>query len=220
MVETPNRVKHPRTPHLPWSPGATNDDRMLSDVSCFQGKRVIVTLKMDGENTTIYPDGYSHARSTDASPHPSRTRVRALAAEVGRDIPEGWRICGENVYAVHSIRYNDLPDFFLVHSIWEGDTCLSWGEVEYWSDLLELTTVPVIWYGPMPSEEELTKIFSPYADAHEGYVVRVEDEFDAADFGSSVAKWVRPHHVQTDQHWMAGEMETNSLAPSEADLED
>ena len=54
------RIKYPRTPHLPWSLGATNDDVKQRDLSHFVGKQVVVTEKMDGENTTLYND-YIHA---------------------------------------------------------------------------------------------------------------------------------------------------------------
>ncbi len=39
------RVRYPRTYHLPWSPGLNDDDRALSDTSSFEGKRVVVTVK-------------------------------------------------------------------------------------------------------------------------------------------------------------------------------
>jgi len=44
-------IKYPRTYHLPWSPGVNSDDRIIQDLSGVKGKEVIVTLKMDGENT-------------------------------------------------------------------------------------------------------------------------------------------------------------------------
>lgn len=43
-------VKYGRTFHLPWSPGAHDDDKTLRDTTHFAGKEVVVTLKMDGEN--------------------------------------------------------------------------------------------------------------------------------------------------------------------------
>ncbi len=43
-------VKYPRTHHLPWSPGIHADDRVLTDLSAFEGKMVVVTEKLDGEN--------------------------------------------------------------------------------------------------------------------------------------------------------------------------
>lgn len=41
--------KYPRTFHSKWSK-LGKDDRMISDISRFEGNRVISTLKMDGEN--------------------------------------------------------------------------------------------------------------------------------------------------------------------------
>src|SRR5680860_1154948 len=50
-----SRVKYPRTFHLPWSPGATADDRTMADPDdAFGGAEVVVTEKVDGECTTLY----------------------------------------------------------------------------------------------------------------------------------------------------------------------
>jgi hypothetical protein len=68
-------VKYPRTYHLPWSPGQTRDDRVIESTDIFKGKEVVVTIKMDGENTTMYHD-YIHARSIDSGSHPSRTWIK------------------------------------------------------------------------------------------------------------------------------------------------
>src|SRR4029077_19324790 len=90
-----SRVKYPRTFHLPWSPGATADDRTMADPDqSFLGAEIVATEKLDGECTTLYRD-YFHARSVDGSSHPSRDRVRALHGAIVHDIPEGWRLCGE-----------------------------------------------------------------------------------------------------------------------------
>ena len=48
------RVKYPRTYHLPYSKGYTSDDKVLTSDNQFQTMDVVVTEKMDGENTTIY----------------------------------------------------------------------------------------------------------------------------------------------------------------------
>lgn len=105
-------VKYPRTYHLPWSCSISNDDRILHDLSCFQNRRVIVTEKMDGENTTMYRD-HIHARSVDSRNHPSRNWVKNLWGRLSHDIPSGWRICGENLFATHSISYSNLQSYFL-----------------------------------------------------------------------------------------------------------
>ena len=41
-----NRFKYPRTLHLPFSPGATSDDKMLSTkqtINLYQGKHILIT---------------------------------------------------------------------------------------------------------------------------------------------------------------------------------
>lgn len=134
--------KYQRTFHLPWSPGSTNDDKMLTDTSSFKGKSIVITEKMDGENTNMYPDRI-HARSIDSSDHISRHWVKALWGKIRYEIPTGWRICGENLYARHSIYYDQLPSFFMVYSIWdEFNRCLSWENTKDICDALKLITVP------------------------------------------------------------------------------
>ena len=146
-METETRVKYPRTYHFPWSPGVTNDDRVLSNLDSFQGQIVVATAKMDGENTTMYRDGV-HARSLDSDSHPSRSWVRSLQGRIGQDIPRGWRICGENLYARHSIEYKNLADYFQVFSVWnERNVCLPWAETLEWVAILGLTPVPVLYEG-------------------------------------------------------------------------
>ncbi|MCP4498573.1 MAG: RNA ligase family protein [Deltaproteobacteria bacterium] len=119
------RVKYPRTRHLPWSPRASSDDVHLTTTRIFQNAEVVVTEKMDGENTTLYSD-FSHARSLDGRHHDFRNWVKALQGRIGHQIPAGWRLCGENLFERHSISYEALPSYFLLFSIWNDDNlCLS-----------------------------------------------------------------------------------------------
>src|SRR5690606_36086297 len=46
-----NRMKYPRTYHLPQSPGMNDDDRMLKSLEIFHNREIVITEKMDGENT-------------------------------------------------------------------------------------------------------------------------------------------------------------------------
>ena len=201
--------KYPRTSHLPWSPGATEDDTCLNTVDYFVGKRVIVTEKMDGENTTLYRD-HMHARSIDGRHHPSRDWVKNLHGRISHEIPEGWRVCGENLFARHSIGYENLPSYFMMFSIWNSENvCLDWDSTIEWAELLGLETVPVLFEGEF--DQNWFKSLNLDLQETEGYVVRLADSFDYANFGTSVAKWVRSNHVQTDQHWMSSEITPNRL---------
>lgn len=202
------RVKYPRTPHLPWSPGFTSDDLRSRSVAHFEGKEVVVTEKMDGENTSLYSDG-CHARSINSNKHSSREWVRSLQGEIGYLLPEGWRLCGENLFARHSIPYEGLDSYFLLFSIWDNNRCLSWDDTVEWSELLGVESVPVLYRGVFDTES--IKALSINEGRQEGYVVRLADSFDYEAFGQSVAKWVRPNHVQTDSHWMHSVVTPNKL---------
>jgi len=204
-------IKYPRTPHLPWSPGTTDDDRILTDLSCFEGKRVIGTKKVDGENTTMYPN-HIHARSIDSRGGVDRDWVKTMWAGIAHNIPENWRICGENLWARHSIHYTDLPSYFLGFSVWnENNVCLGWDDTLEYFELLGIDHVPVIcdfiW-----NEEVCRKLHNELdPEKDEGYVIRLADSFAYNDFGISVAKYVRKGHVQTDKHWRSREIVPNGL---------
>lgn len=202
-------VKAPRTYHLPWSPGKTRDDRVLADLTGFEGREVVVTVKMDGENTSIYgKDGFVHARSVEPlSPHPSRDRVKALAAMVGSELHESWRLTGENITAKHSIHYTHLAEnpawYFNVFNLWTDlNVCLPWDEVVEWATLLDLPTVPVLYRG-IWDEKIVRGLFAGTfeGDPMEGYVVRVTDGFPLRDYARVVGKYVRAGHVTSSNHW-------------------
>ncbi|QIQ02165.1 RNA ligase family protein [Streptomyces liangshanensis] len=210
------RVHYPRTPHLPWSPGATPDDVRVADLSGLRGREVVVTEKLDGENTTLYADGM-HARSLDSAHHPSRAWVKGLQGRIGAGIPAGWRVCGENVYARHSIAYTELDSWFYGFSVWAGERCLDWDRTVRFLGGLGLPVPPVLWRGVL--DERAVRALRATrldADRQEGYVVRTVEGFAREEFGRRTAKWVRPGHVQTDTHWMHAEVVANGLAPAAA----
>ncbi len=202
--------KYPRTVHLPWSPGVSDDDTYGLDFDKMQGQEVVVTEKMDGENTTMYFD-HLHARSLDSRNHPSRNWVKQLHGKIAHLIPVDWRLCGENVYAQHSIHYSGLDSYFYLFSIWnEENYCLSWAETLEWAELLDLV-IPRVLYLGLWDEKEISSL-SMDTKRCEGYVVRTTAGFNYEDFSQHVAKWVRAGHVQTDQHWMHQEILPNELS--------
>jgi hypothetical protein len=197
-----HHVKYPRTHHLPFSPGVTSDDRVQHDLSELEGQEVIVTEKLDGECTTMYAD-YIHARSLEYRSRVDRDRVKALHATIAVDIPDEWRVCGENLWAEHSIRYENLSSIFFVFSVWnEKNLCLSRDETVEWAGLLGLETVPVLYRGPF-DKVLLQNLHQPERNGRpcEGFVVRTADGFPYSAFRRRVAKYVREDHVQTQAHW-------------------
>lgn len=117
--------KYPRTPHFPFSEGSTNDDKILKDTKHFIGKDIVVTEKMDGENTTIYKN-YYHARSLSSKHIDYHSWLLSFISTFQNNIPEGWRVCDEYLFAKHSILYENLQSYFEVISIWnKNNQCLS-----------------------------------------------------------------------------------------------
>ena len=206
------RVKYPRTYHLPWSPGINSDDRVMPTTDIFKNHRVIIHEKLDGENTTMYKD-YIHARSLDSKNHPSRNWVKNFHSSIAHEIPDGWRICGENMYAEHSIQYNDLDTYLYGFSIWDSqNVCLSWSDTVEWFKLLNITPCPVVYDGIYDEDAIRKQLDNRDWTKHEGYVIRNEWAYHYRDYRQNVGKFVRKGHIQTTKHWMLGqEMKVNKL---------
>lgn len=207
---TIEHYKYKRTPHLPWSPGADEDDIIIDTVDAFQGIEVVVTEKMDGENTTMYRDKI-HARSMDSGYHQSRTWVQNLHGQLKHNFAENFRICGENMFWIHSIVYTALPSYFLMFNCWEDETCVSWDRTVEIARSFNLSLVRVLYRGIF--DEEIIKALydDSMVDTVEGYVVRPTASFTRGQFNKSIAKFVRKDHVQTDQHWLRSGGELNML---------
>jgi len=205
-----NKFKHPRTFHVPFSKGISSDDKVLATTDHFNGEEIIVTEKMDGENTSLYHN-YFHARSIDGNHHPSRNWVKAYHATIKHLIPEGDRICGENVYAQHSIMYDNLKSYFYGFAYWCGPICLDWDNTIMIFDNLGIVTPNVLYRGQFDINVLKELANSIDTNVTEGFVCRVSRSFMYEDFGKCVAKWVRKGHVNTDDHWMHQKIIPNRL---------
>ena len=203
------RIKYPRTKHLPWSQGVSDDDLVIDTIEVFHNLRIVVTEKMDGENTTLYRD-YIHARSLEPCMHASQDWVKGFHAGIRHLIPPGWRICGENLYAHHSIAYQNLDSYFYIFSIWdEKNTCLGWDETHQWVQRLN-AGIPQVFYNGIWDEEAIRAIAIDTKSC-EGYVVRPFEKFPFDRFDSCVAKFVRGQHVNSNEHWMHKKIVPNKL---------
>lgn len=214
--------KYNRTFHFPWSPGATNDDKIATDVSYLINQPIVITEKMDGSNTSLESKG-CFARTHSGPPsHLSFDGLKALHAEIAFDIPDNFQLFGEWCYAKHSIVYSELPSYFLLFGVREliggANYWYSWEDVENFALLFNLDTVPVLFKGSVSSEKELKELVESFmiqpsacGGIREGVVARVESEFTDDAFGHCVLKCVRANHVQTSDHWKDQEIIKNKL---------
>jgi ATP-dependent RNA circularization protein (DNA/RNA ligase family) len=211
--------KYPRTYHLPFSPGTTSDDKKLSAdwFENYAGKEVVITEKMDGENTSMNSQDV-YARSHGApTRHPWSLNLwdqnNGLYWRIRPLLSETEMIYGENMYGVHSIEYDKLPAYWFMFAANNGERWYSWNEVEEMAKILDVPTVPILWRGIAESEKQITELImkfvgepSVYGSIREGIVMRTAESFQFMEDGQEafpfhVCKWVRPHHVQTDVHW-------------------
>jgi len=206
---TQYKRKFPSIPHLDNSRSVQINDSILLNDEHFIGLEVIVTEKRDGENTVMGRD-YIHARSMDSGPAGWRTMVGLIHGRIKHEIPITMRICGENMQGEHSIHYDNIAAFE-VFQITDEDMVLSWDDTVLWCQLLDLQHVPIIYRGIYDrgaiaaafnvflNERSISNPKKGMFEQVEGYVIRAAKSFRESDW--YMGKWVRPNHVQTDEHW-------------------
>ncbi|WP_340618283.1 RNA ligase family protein [Xenorhabdus entomophaga] len=210
--------KYGRTFHYPFSPGTTSDDRInhhwWQDIQNI--KQLVHTEKLDGENNCLNKYGVfarSHAAPTQSAwTQQIRQRWQLLKGDLG-DI----EIFGENLYAIHSIEYRHLEEYFFIFAVRIKDIWLSWEEVKFYATLFDFPTVPEINIPEIRNESafmqniiETAKQGSCFSSwdtqnkklcSMEGIVSRDADEYLVTDFPHYVFKYVRKNHVKTGTHW-------------------
>ena len=198
--------KYPRTFHFPFSEGATDDDRIQAEWQDILQQELVITEKLDGENTCLKANGV-YARSHGAvNRNPWARPVWDIWERIGHSLGD-LHVFGENMYAVHSIEYACLGHYFYVFAIRDGAQWLSWDETAEYAQILELPLVPLVARGHF-TENDLKKIItqkqregSLLGGTSEGVVCRTAAIFHNDDFANCVLKYVRHNHVQTDEHW-------------------
>ena len=201
--------KYNRTYHLPWSPGTTSDDRISNSVESLLGIEIIITEKLDGENTGMTDEGvYARSHATFTTSPWSREVRQLHKIKVEDYLGEGVFLFGENMEGIHSIEYTNLTSYFYIFGVRDNEIWIPWEQVEEYSYVLDIPTVPVLFKGIVNTAKELQKIVedlvskpSELGGQREGIVVRNAGLFHNDDFADNVMKWVRKGHVTTTNHW-------------------
>jgi hypothetical protein len=170
---------------------------MMPDTGALQDQRVIVTEKMDGENITVYRN-YFHGRSVDGPAHPSRDWLRLFLTGLSERIPAGMRICGEYLYARHTVHYDKLDSYFLGFSAWNDYGCLPWDNTLSLFKEIGIRPVPLFYDGPFDRESMHSAWQAQCTLQSEGYIVRSASAISTARFRHLCGKFVRGGYVQTD----------------------
>jgi hypothetical protein len=212
--------KFPRTPHLSWPLDRTpKDDRVLdpADVRAFLEGDVVVEEKIDGANIglSLGEDGSVQAQNRgswiECGAHPQfnpmwswiSRKEPALADALGRD-----RILfGEWCFAVHSVRYDRLPDWFLGFDIYDRTAGRFWSTQKRNAllDLAGISATTNLNALTRRLESEQSHVGS---GPLEGLYLRRED----SEWLQARAKLVRPEFLMSiGEHWSSRHMEVNRL---------
>ena len=219
--------RFPHTPHLAWlGEGTPRGDKVLrqADVDQLLSGVVVVEEKVDGANLGFSVDEHGRLRAQSRGSYvdteaPSgqwkplkrwlSTRQQTIAAALTSELI----LFGEWCYAVHSIRYTRLPDWFLAFDVFDRKRGEFWsvGRRDRLAAELDVATVPRLGQGHF----DLTAL-RRFLDASrltdgpaEGIYVRRE----TPDRLEQRAKLVRPEFVQAiETHWSKRRVEPNHLA--------
>jgi hypothetical protein len=219
--------RFPHTPHLAWlGEGQPRDDKLLSpdEGQGLLSGEVVVEEKVDGANIGLSTsDGGElrvQSRGTYVDPDHAHRQFRPL---------RGWLLAresalidalrpdrilfGEWCYAVHSVVYDRLPDWFIGFDVY--DRCVG----KFWDSsrrdalltLLRLHPAPRIARGHFTIEGIGQLLSSPSqvgGRTIEGVVVRRE----SGGYTTARAKLVRAEFTHAiDEHWSRGPLRRNAL---------
>lgn len=218
-------VRFPTTPYLRRPAGVdVRSDKVLTaqEREDFLTQHLYVEEKVDGENLGISSDGDSlQLQARGSYVRPGGRRFRGIESWMGprrRRIQEalGTRLIlfGEWCAVEHSVRYDALPDWFLLFDVYDRSLGGFWEPAlrdELAADL-GLHVVAFLAAGRF-DEPGLVALMGSSRFGHErmeGVVARVV----ADDLTIDRAKLVRPDFVQQiGEHWMSTIRPLNQLAP-------
>jgi len=185
-----------------------------------KGHSILIEEKMDGANTAIIRgkgDKWTlQKRRGLADTHAHEqfaffwNWARANEEKI-LQIPEGWIVYGELMYATHHIFYDELPDYWLAFDVWnEKDGYLGPSKFDY-IERWGFQRVPILHIGILDNVniDRLVYDTSSYASksVREGIVIK--------NFRNGLrGKLVRPEfmkEIEEDDHWMKRSVRRNQL---------
>lgn len=220
--------KFPHTPHLAWlSSDPARQDKVFSppEVRDFLSGEVLIEEKVDGANLglSVDPSGNLRAQNrgsflgTRASPQfqPLWPWLEVRRERLVEALGQRLMLFGEWCFAVHSVRYDALPDWFLAFDVYDREAGRFWSAERRDALVHELglARVPELARGRF-TLAEVQQLLGPSRLAPglmEGLYLRR----DRGGFLDARAKLVRSEFVQAiEEHWSSRPMERNALAPA------
>lgn len=219
--------RFPHTPHLAWlGEGQPRGDKVLDpdDVNQLLTHDLVVEEKVDGANLGFSIDESGTLRAQNRGAYLAREskqpQWKPLARwlqpredAIGEALFPDLMLFGEWCYAVHSVRYTRLPDWFLVFDVYDRATGEFWSAArrDALAGELGLALVPRLGSGrfDLPRLRALLGTSQVTEGPAEGLYVRRDEGARLI----SRAKLVRREFVQAiDEHWSKKALQANSLA--------
>lgn len=220
--------RFPHTPHLAWlAQGAPRDDKVLSpdEAEKLLSGELVVEEKIDGANIgfSAAEDGelliqsrgsYLERKYLSRQFRPLLPWLHARESMLFDALWPSRILFGEWCYAVHSVVYRRLPDWFLGFDVYDASVGRFWDTSRRDALLtkLRLHRVPRLAKGQFDIgqlERLLSRTSSVGEGAMEGVIVRKESH----GFTTGRAKLVRAEFTQAiDQHWSRSPLRHNELA--------
>lgn len=217
-------ARFPSTPYLIRPSGVDiRADKIFteSERDEFLAQPLHVEEKVDGQNLGISlgEDGLRfQARGSYVLPGGRHfqglaTWVAPRSQRLADALSDDLILFGEWCAVEHSVRYDNLPDWFLVFDVYERKSGLFWEPElrDAFAEDLGLYTVPFLAVGNFDLDDLVGLMGQSRVgnELMEGVVARTA----RTDVPQCRAKMVRPEFVQQiDQHWMSGPYTMNRLA--------
>eukprot|EP01084_Bolivina_argentea_P290673 499351_1 len=211
--------KFPSIPHLSFSPQINDDDIIINDTKLFNGDsnsyKLCIHEKLDGGNCCILKGNVYARTHKHPTKHPWFNTVKDLIRSQPLFYDDKYTnlmIFGENMTAIHSIKYNNLTSYFYIFAVYNPYTKIWYSvkDVQKIANKLNIPTAPLLFKGNFNSLKEIKNWMDKEiqnqsmlgSKNREGFVIRIDSSFPMKQFQKSMAKYVRKGHIQTDKNWI------------------
>jgi len=220
--------RFPHTHHLAWlGTGQPRDDKVLSaaEAQALLAGEVVVEEKVDGANIGFSTTEEGEVRVQNRGSYLDRSHAHpqfrplwswlpARASALADALWPNLMLFGEWCYAVHSVAYDRLPDWFLGFDVYDREADQFWDSVRRDALLRELSLhhVPRLAEGRF-SIARLEQLLLGTSRVGEGPIEGVVVRQESGGFATARAKLVRAEFAQAiEEHWARGPLRSNKLA--------
>jgi hypothetical protein len=217
--------KFPHTPHMLWL-GKTpcREDKVFSpeEARAFVECDLTVEEKLDGTNIGFSVDesgalrvqsrGQYLTRGSHPQFQPLWPWIEIRRFALTEALQPGLMLFGEWCFALHSVPYTRLPDWFLGFDVYERAEDRFWSSDrrDRWLDDLGLSRVPRLAQGRLSMEQLIS--LTDTSQLREGPMEGIYLRRDQGAWLQQRAKLVRPEFVQgISKHWSEKSLEKNAL---------